>query len=153
MKKNILALGLVLALVAVMVMPMAALAGTTTSVSGTLGATITVSAPSGITFSTFVVGINNANSINGTVSTTGATTWHVTAADSTNAGFMKKGSTPLTDELTICDTSGGTFVLAHTGITYSSPTTLALYAKQVVVGGDMAGTYSTTITFTGTVDN
>jgi hypothetical protein len=63
---------------------------------------------------------------------------------------MLSGSTPLASALGISKTASG-YVDADVGITYTQAggTTLKLYVSQTAVTADTAGTYSITITFTG----
>lgn len=139
-------------LLAVTVMPAAAATSDTTDVTGSVPFTIDVTAPDAISLGVMAEGENAGSSTNGAVVCNG-TTWSVTAKDekATNPGFMTSATDTLGAEMTICDTSGGTYVVAHTGITYSGqPTTLALYVKQTVaLATDKVGNYTITITFTG----
>lgn len=150
MKRLFISLAIALVLVAAVVMPAMAANPDSTDITGDVPFTIDVTAPSDIDFVTFSDGENSASSTDGTVVCNG-TTWSVEAKDLTNGGYMKDGATPLGAKMTICDTSGGTYVDADTGITYSGePTTLELYVKQTVdLATDPVGSYSITITFTG----
>jgi hypothetical protein len=161
--KKILTLGIVLALMAALVIPATAIAapGDTTEVTGTIvEAEITVAAPSAIAFGNFVYGDNTEQSAtNGTVTVTPGSRntpdvpWQVTAADATNGGFMKDGTTPLTNKLEISK-DGSTYAVADTGVVYggTGDDEFEFYAKQNVVNDDSVGTYSITITFTGQLD-
>lgn len=153
-KRRIIIIAALAALAALLAVPALALGGNTTTVSGTLNATISVTAPDNINFSTFAVGTNTASSLDGDVSVTGATQWQVTAKDekTTDAGFMTKTGGKLTNKLQISKDNSN-YYTADTGITYNNPgeNDLDLYVNQVVTSQDPAGTYSITITFTGTV--
>jgi hypothetical protein len=153
--KKILLLGVVLTLVAVLAVPAVALAGSTgtTTVTGTQANIIEVTAPSAISFGTFIVGSNSKQSTTeGTVTCNGAT-WHVTAKDLVNGGVMKtSGEVALAGKLTISN-NGSTYPTADSGITYTDTTTLPFYVKQNVLASDKAGAYTITITFTGVIDS
>ena len=156
MKNRILVLGMVLALVAALAVPVVALAGSTgtTTVTGTQASIIEVTAPSAISFGTFSVGWNSKYSDTaGTVACNG-TTWHVDAKDekTPNAGLMTSGSNTLAGKLQISKVDSG-YVGADAGITYTNTTTLPFYVKQNVLASDKAGAYTITITFTGVIDS
>ena len=180
--KKIIVLACMLALVAILVVPMAASAATTTPVSGTIkSATVTVTAPSTIAFGTFAMGWNLQNSTTaGTVTvtpgTSGKTNWTVTAA----WAKMKKGTVELKSWLLGSPDGGATTWHAGDGVdqwvyggdgtgddvacygplTYSGTTatgTLSFYAWQYIGADDVdsfsdAGAYATTVTFTATCD-
>ncbi len=76
-------------------------------------------------------------------------TWSVTAEDSTNGGYMRSGGAPLTHKFQI-SSDNATFADADSGIPYeSNPTSLPFHVKQTVEQGDTGGSYTITITFTG----
>lgn len=157
--KKLLILVAVLALVAVLVVPVAAFADNTATVSGTMPAeSITVGAPSAISFGTFTLGMNGPfpSATPGTV-TAFADTWQVDVTAS--SASMKSGGDALTDYLQI--SSGDTWhncaasptnIFSYTG----NPTSLPFEAEQTIVGSDLsmgAGVYNITITFTGALIN
>jgi hypothetical protein len=163
-KKGILLLGIVLAVIAAISVPAAVFAiGSinTTLVTGSIvEATVTVTAPSAIAFGMFVVGDNiQQSTTDGTVVVTansrnGANVhWQVAANDTANGGFMKTGATPLNSKLLISK-DGSSYANADTpGITYTGTGagTLPFWAKQNITGNETVGSYSITITFTGSV--
>jgi hypothetical protein len=163
-KKGILMLGIVLAVIAAISVPAAVFAiGSinTTLVTGSIvEATVTVTAPSAIAFGMFVVGDNiQQSTTDGTVVVTansrnGANVhWQVAANDTANGGFMKTGATPLNSKLLISK-DGSSYANADTpGITYTGTGagTLPFWAKQNITGNETVGSYSITITFTGSV--
>lgn len=114
---------------------------------------IDVTAPSRIDLGAMHTGVNtDSSSQAGTVICTGDS-WQVTAVDAkaTHKGYMTSGSNVLGSKFQISK-DGSAYSDADTGITYTgNPTSLPLYAKQVVEADDKAGTYSITITFTGTI--
>jgi len=164
--KRKLILVVALALVALIIAPAAVLADTT-NVTGTVaGPTITVNAPAGLSFGTFKTGSNIVadNTTSGTqgsvvitLNSANTVNWQVTAVDSTNLGYMKNGSTPLFNKLSI-SASNGSWVLANTGInytgTYSTGSPFSFYSNQTIdMTHDTAGSYSITITFTATISS
>jgi hypothetical protein len=96
--------------------------------------------------------------------TTNDTTWAVTVNESTNtqnAGHMSVsgtgsgtvGTNVLTDEFQIKQSSGASYVAAHTGLSSGlnypqSGTELPLFVSQAIESSDGAGVYQITITFT-----
>jgi hypothetical protein len=129
------------------------------TVSGTMPAeSITVGAPSAISFGTFVLGMNGPvwSGTAGTV-TAFADTWQVDVTAS--SASMKSGGDALTDYLQI--SSGDTWhnCAASPTIIFSymsNPTSLPFEAQQNIVGSDLsmgAGAYTITITFTGHITN
>ena len=153
MSKKILALGLVLALAAVMVIPVAvSAAGTdTATVSGTVAFSIDVTIPDTISLGTpMIVGDNPSGAKTLHVVANG--NWKVDAADLANGGYMKDSSTPLTNKLQISKDnvtySGADSAIQYTGSS-TTGTDLNFYAKQTVAASDAVGSYSITITFTG----
>lgn len=166
MKKGILISVAVLALVGVMIAPMAALADGTTTISGSLTAcSIEVAAPTSFAFATFVVGSNHASSPNdGTVNFTPGTTgtsWQLTAQDTTSLypGYMycSAGSGSwLTDKLWIGLSDDGyrsNSGYADTAVSISGDGAVSEYftlsADQTIESSDTPGDYSITITLTG----
>ena len=165
MKKGILMLGIVLAVMSALVIPGAVIANgapPTTSVTGSIvEATVTVTAPSAIAFGTFVVGDNiQQSTTDGSVAITANSRnsanvhWQVTAQDLANGGYMKTGATPLNSKLLISK-DGSSYAAADTGLTYTGTgpgsNVLPLWAKQNITGNETVGSYSITITFTGGV--
>lgn len=162
MKNRILTLGIVLAVIAAIAAPAAVVANgiNTTTVTGSIvEATVTVTAPSAIAFGMFVVGDNPGQSAtNGTVVITAnsrnasAVNWQVIAQDLANGGYMKSGATPLNSKLQISK-NGSTYAAADVGLNYTGTGTgtLPFWAKQNIVGNEIAGSYNITITFTGQV--
>jgi len=166
MKKGILMLGIVLAVMAALVIPGGVIAGApvgnTTAVTGSIvEATVTVTAPSAIAFGTFVVGDNiQQSTTDGSVAITANSRnsanvhWQVTAQDLANGGYMKTGATPLNSKLLISK-DGSSYAAADTGLTYTGTgpgsNVLPLWAKQNITGNETVGSYSITITFTGGV--
>ena len=116
---------------------------------------ITVTAPSAVDLGTMTVGSEKAASSTtaGSVETN-ATTYSVTAIDSTTAsgheGHMYGGGIKyLFNQLQISQNGGSTKANAATGISYLSTPTLPFWVGQTVVLADVAGSYTITITFTG----
>ena len=157
MKNRILVLGMVLALVAALAVPVVALAGSTgtTTVSGTQAAAIEVTAPSAIGFGTFSIGLNSKQSTTAGTVVCNKTSWHVTAKDekTENAGLMTFDGNKLAGKLQINSQESGTYPTADSGITYTDTTTLPFYVKQNVLAIDKAGAYTITITFTGVIES
>ena len=160
--KKILVLGLVLALVAILVAPMAVFAGTTdtqtTAIDGTFAAiSFTISPPGALNFGTFSDGDNEIGPYAGYVtvnygSGTG-TGWTVTAKDVTSAylGYMSDGYGNYLSLLQIYSPTSS-WQTADAGVTWSGTVSGNLddfYAKQNIVGTEAAGTYYITITFSG----
>jgi hypothetical protein len=167
MKKRIIALSMALALMAVLAAPLAALADTgVTDINATLGSTFTLIAPSDASFSTFVVGTTNTGtSTAGSVEATGTAGWTLTVTDekSLTTGYMTIGgaddvSKRLTNPIQVGMTAGtvGTIGAYQTALTeatgYGTNTTFSipLFLKQTIVGGDAAGSYKITLTYTAT---
>ncbi len=159
-KKRILAFSMVLALTAVMALPMAAAAETSgTIISGTLASTATIVAPSGITFVGFAVGVNSGNSATpGSVAANGPG-WTLTVSAPTTCMTRTGDSAELNHPLTLCTTSGGTFgtigdyrtsLQGSTGYGTSTSFSIPLFVKQTVLASDAPGTYSITLTYTVT---
>ena len=176
MKRTILVLGVVMALVAAMALPMAVLAATdTTALTGTLGQTFVLTAPSpfglgiGGVAGSFALGTNTGSSAAPGSVVTNAKSWTLTVADAKTLtkGYMTSGGDVVASELTnaiLVGTTAGTVdvITAPTSVyqtalqaaagygapgnTYSIP----LFAKQVVAPGDVNGSYSITLTYTVT---
>ena len=161
MKRRILALASILALVAALAVPMAALA--TTEVTGTQPATAELTAPSAIGIGSFTTGANTGNS--GTPGQVVANTagWTLSVEDNNQAadtGKMLTGATPLTSALGVginaTAADGGAFTAYQTGLQgstgYGTVTTFSipLYVNQPVVASDAPGAYSLTVKYTAT---
>ena len=176
--KKILALGAFVALLAMLVTPLAVFAGSSdygsTTVSGNVASPgITITAPGSFSFGTLLVGVNNANSAgnNGAVTVTDPSGfnpgWTVTAVGDENnmyqggPGYVAPAaylSTPLlisSDGSTwfFADNTAGLSGVAWPGsLTYTGTGSSALsglYAQQTLTSSDtVAGSYSLTITFT-----
>ncbi len=126
---------------------------TSNAVSFTVNAFITVTAPSSISLGLMTAGAATAGSStdDGTVDTN-YPSWVVTAEDKkvgTNDGYMVNGGeTPLTNIFQISKDNNN-WVNADSGITYGSVTSLPFYVRQAVTQSDPGGSYTITITFTG----
>jgi hypothetical protein len=169
--KKILILAAALVLLAILVVPAAAYAGDTSTVSGEVtSATVSVDVPIGLPFGTFSAGWNvtdwyNAHGWYGTVTvipgTSGLTSWTVTAQ---GAAYMTASPTSLTKPLLIGPANGswscadGTSSGDVHGVSYSgtctytgtdNPHNFDFWAAQYIETGDAAnaGSYSDTITF------
>jgi hypothetical protein len=59
------------------------------------------------------------------------------------------GAVYLSQPLKVKKAAGDSYVAITTPLTYSNPTTLPFYVSQQVTETDQAGSYSITITFTG----
>jgi hypothetical protein len=163
--KKFLVLGMFVALLAVLVTPMAVFATadpSTTPVSGSIaGPTIDIQAPGAIAFGILGQSQVKETSLYGSVTVTpgsdGTAAYTVTAKDTTGGGYMWSGtpyaSTNLVTKCQISQHPDWGFANADTGITYSgtgTSATLDLYASQIVTASDTTiGVYSITITFTG----
>ena len=128
---------------------------TSTSLSFTVTAFITVTAPN-----TIVLGYMTAdgtatgsNEENGSVATNSAT-WTVTAADETTLGYMKDEEVSLDAKMDIGRT-GAVPVTAEVGFDYTQATDvdkdLPFFVSQDISSDETAGSYSITITFTGSL--
>jgi hypothetical protein len=136
--------------------------GTATSAEAftVIASSISVSAPNGIALGDMVRGltVTGTSTPAGSVNTN-AQNWQVTAIDAkgSNTGFMTKGgTTPLLAEFQISREGIATNLAnAHTGITYNQTSNsnqqLPFYVSQSIDTNEAAGSYSITITFTGTV--
>jgi hypothetical protein len=174
MKMKILALGLVLALVAVMALPMAVFADTGgTNVTGTLSTAFTLTSPSSFIWTTnagaLVLGANTGLATAGSV-VTNVAGWQLTVSDAKTpltTGYMTIGGVDsgakLVDPIQVGMTSGTLTtiqlysgqLIAYTGTGsgyYGNIGTfiIPLFASQTVVGTDAAGAYSVTLTYTAT---
>jgi hypothetical protein len=113
--------------------------------------TITVSAPANFSLGALVRGIDNkVHGPNGSVSTN-AQNWQVTTSAS-NDGRMSNGTNSLTSRLEISKVDGA-WITADGTLTYTQAggTTLTFWAQQYVDSDDPVGTYTITITFTGSM--
>ena len=153
-------------MIAVMVVPMAAFAAVPTSlVGGTdVAAGINVTAPGNIALGDFVVGDNFGNSDGhpGSVALTGTvgplSTWTVAVASvvppsMTKNGKMNSGTNYLANKLQISPNNTA-WSPADTGFSYGGTGLTGnfdLYVDQVVNGGEAAGVYSITLSYTGGV--
>ncbi len=134
--------------------------GTLTGGFTVVESSITVTAPNGIALGDMVKETTTTGTADpaGSV-TTNAQNWQVTALDSTtvspNQGHMtKSGPVALIAPFQISRLSTTTGLAdAVTGITYDQDTNtdkfLPFYVSQAVASGDVAGSYTITITFTG----
>jgi hypothetical protein len=115
--------------------------------------TIDITPPSSIDLGAMHTGVNTGSSSQAGTVTCNAASWQVTAKDQkgNNTGYMTSGSNALDSKFQISK-DGSTYSNADTGITYTgNPTTLPLYARQVVESSDRVGSYSIITTFTGTI--
>ena len=183
MGKRILILGMALALTASLLMPMAALADTTTQVTGTLpSASITITAPSGITLGSLygstgdttgssatpgtVLSLMNAsgytlkinsNKTDGKMQEPGSgkldAVLRVTPTLATGTGAEATNSA-LTDA-TILDTPLQTVgTTAASSPSETGTNTISLSVKQAKqIGGVAGGSYTLTLTFTATANS
>ncbi len=165
MKKRILALSMVVALLAVIAVPIATTANAGgTVITGNIASTATLTKPSDINLGTLHVGLNSANSTAGSVVANG-TGWTLTVSDTKTVtkGYMTLGGADNTAELnyplTVCTTSNGSFgtiaeyqALLQGSIHYGEVTTFSipLFVQQQILAGDQGGSYSITLTFTAT---
>jgi len=161
--KKIYALTLLLALLAVLAVPMAASANTVVN-SVTVGGSITVgsiamSPPGAIAFGTLsLINPNEKNAAPGSVTVTpgssGATAWTASAqaATSLRTGSMMSGSNYLQTKLQIGKSvAENTWIPADTVLSYSGSAAtgpIPFAAKQTLLASDNNAIYSITITFT-----
>ena len=163
--KKIYALTLLLALLAVLAVPMAASANTVVN-SVTVGGSITVgsiamSPPGAIAFGTLSLitpTLNEKNAAPGSVTVTtgssGATAWTASAqaATSLRTGSMMSGSNYLQTKLQIGKSvAENTWIPADTVLSYSGSAAtgpIPFAAKQTLLASDNNAIYSITITFT-----
>ncbi len=156
MKKRILTLGVVLALVVVLVMPTAALAGNTTGVTATVVTGYEFTAPSAIALSSISPRIlpYTDTSSDGRLIGNAGVGYTVTGTDakSGNKGKMTVGSNALGAKLKIGPASASNY--ADTVVSFYDQsgivdTALSLYVGQVVGYSDnVTADYTITITFT-----
>lgn len=127
----------------------------TVIVSGSIGGSIDVTAGSDIDFSSMAVG-TETGSVSTSVTTT-YTTWYLRASDAsaTNKGYMvRAGPVALQNPIRIGTETNPTAVLTtnpyvvRTGTAAGTFTDTVNVAQQIV-GTDAAGSYSITITLTG----
>ena len=158
MKKKILTLGAVLALVAVLIAPSAVLAATTTGVTGDVVEGYTFAAPSAISLGTMTPGTPaTGSSTDGSLEGNNPDGYTVTGIDAkgSDTGYMVSGSYVLASKHQISDEDAN-YVNADTAKTFvdtSGATNVAvsLYVSQAVAYTDTVATgYSITITFTVT---
>jgi hypothetical protein len=166
--KKLLILATLLALLAVLAIPMAAFAYTntgTTNVNGSIIApSITIAPPTAIDFGTLKVGVNEKNSdatgsVLVAVGSANSGNWQVTAAsDPWYGGYMYNGSNNLAQKMWIATVDG--YVYADTGSSYTgtfdnvgacTPSPFTLYAHQDVLNTDPAGYYGIVIVFTASI--
>ncbi len=157
--KKLLILGAVMALLAVLVVPMAAFADTTEVTGGYSAATIVVSDLANFGFGTFTYGQNVQGPKTGSVTVTNysqsPTSWTVTAKNTdASTGYMRVGgaggSPWLTTRLMIALDSN-VWQWADNGDSWTSgPATgnFDFWARQDVTNSDAPGIYSIIITFT-----
>jgi hypothetical protein len=181
MKNKILALGLVLALEALMVIPMAVSAassgtspvGDTTTVQGNIGTVYTITVPTTITLGPFVAAAaytDTGKSVSVSTNDTGVTKCGITVKDAktSSTGFLTlagadDASKELTNALTVKGGTLGSYTSLALEQTLIASTTLIASANfsnfavsQTIASGDLtktAGTYSLVMTFTATFGN
>ena len=130
------------------------------------GASVTLTAPTAFTWSTFAVGANAGSAATpGTVVSSGATSgWSISVADAdtaTNSGYMVDGTTKLTDAIQIGLTAPSAGTTTGTIATYSAALNssaghgqtdgtfdISLYANQTLVTTDAPGPYTITLNYT-----
>jgi hypothetical protein len=164
MKKRILTLGIMLALVAGMAIPAAVIAqDNDTDVTGSIVvATIEIETPADIGLGMLTWGDNAGNST-GSVTVTANSwdptnvPWQVTAIDEkvTNTGYMLDGVNPLQSGKLLISPDGNDYVDADTEIMWngqgSGEHDIDFYVNQVIDEYEDAGNYSITITFTAEI--
>ena len=130
------------------------------------GASVTLTAPTAFTWSTFTSGANAGSAATpGTVVSSGATSgWSISVADAdtaTNSGYMVDGTTKLTDAIQIGLTAPSAGTTTGTIATYSAALNssaghgqtdgtfdIPLYANQTLVTTDAPGPYTITLNYT-----
>ena len=163
--KKILLLGVILALVAVLVVPMAAFAATgTTQITGTVAQTIALTQVPG-TFSLDLVPGTSPESENKTVTVkANHVGWTLTvkeAGGSPDGKMAKADATPLANAMqvkggeqesyeTLLDGAAVTLVASGNATSESGRSINDIKFKQQVTWADLAGDYSITVTFTAT---
>jgi hypothetical protein len=170
MKKRLLVLLSVLAVVALMTLPITVLAATpiatTTDITGTQGSTFGFTAPSGISLPAFAVGNNTGSSVTPGSIATNAAGWTLTVADAkanhtnhmTIGGADNGSATFLAAVIQVGMTSTVNTIAAYqTALQgsggYGAVTgsfSIPLYVNQVVAITDTAGVYKITLTYTAT---
>ena len=143
------------ALLVLLVLPgaVSAASSDTVVVSGDIGGYIDVAVTSeSLSLGTMVVGTPATASTTLTVSSSYAT-WGVDASDATNGGYMKNGAVALTNLFQI--NNGGAyddlatpftdFFTGSAGVGQTKPVNV----QQSITAADASGTYSITVTFTG----
>jgi hypothetical protein len=129
-------------------------------------ASVTLTAPTAFTWSTFAVGANAGSAATpGTVVSSGATSgWSISVADAdtaTNSGYMVDGTTKLTDAIQIGLAAPSAGTTTGTIATYSAALNssaghgqtdgtfdIPLYANQTLVTTDAPGPYTITLNYT-----
>ncbi len=156
MKKKILILGMVVALVSVLVMPTAALA-TTTEVSGSVTEGYTFSAPTAIALGSMIPGTPATDNSAGSLEGNNALGYTVTGVDEkgTDTGYMVSGTYVLTNMLLFGPAASPTATAdtVTNFLTTSDITNAAVpfYVSQTATYADAVQSgYSITITFTVT---
>ncbi len=156
MKKRILTLGVVLALVVVLVMPTAALAGNTTGVTATVVTGYEFTAPSAIVLSNIAPRIlpYTGTSSDGRLIGNAVVGYSVSGTDAKtgNKGKMTVGSNALGAKLKIGAASASNDADTVVGFYDASgivDTAMSLYVSQLVLYSDnVTAGYTITITFT-----
>ncbi len=156
MKKRLFTLGMVLALVSALVVPVAVLAETT-EVTGTVERGYTFTAPSAIVMGALSPGATySGNSTDGNLTGNNPTGYTVEGTDNkiVNTGYMWSPRGPLGSKLEISNEDAN-YVTANNTKTFVDTSgvtdeAFSLYVKQFVAYGDPVGAYSITITFTVT---
>jgi hypothetical protein len=164
MKKKILALVGILALVAAMAAPMAALADATgtTTIGGQVSAFISFAAPGAINFVALNLGPNGPISSTGHVTTNNDHGCSVSVSSNDNQGRMKKNgaqvflSEPLmvlTGDWILPRAVGNAVPCLNTGgPTDPAGTAFPLSATQLINPQDATGTYTLTLTYVATLN-
>ena len=158
MKKRILTLGIVLALVAVLAAPAAVLAnGTTTEVTGDVTEGYTFSAPDPIALGEMAPGTTDTgNSTGGSLQGNDPQGYTVTGVDAKteNKGYMVSATSNVLGSMHQISDEDATYVTAYNAKTFvdtsttTTNETFSLYVKQAVAYDDPVDTgYSITITF------
>lgn len=159
MKKKILVLASVLALLSAMIFPGDVMAANTTDVTGSVTSGYSFSAPSAVALGAMSPSVtpHKANSSDGSLVGNNAAGYTVTGIDEkgTSTGFMVSGANVLGNKLQI-SYEDANYVDADTNKNFldtTGPTnaTVSLYVSQMVTYTDPVATgYSITITFTVT---
>jgi hypothetical protein len=163
-KRKTLIIGLVLALIGVIALPISALAETT-DVTGDFQSSSTFTAPSSVTLTTFDVGDNTGSATTAGNIDTNTSGWTLTVQDSKtyNNGYMTKDGADLADAVVLDSpiqvgttaVGVGTIASYQTALQgqadYGNPTatfSIPLYVKQTIIETDQAGSYQITLTYT-----